>query len=93
MPDMTFTLAEYPFDWIELACEACQRRGRLRKARLVEQYGADYGVARLRETLIKDCPKFGNWHDPCRSYYVGLNEWWDTQPREIIETPARKRGG
>jgi hypothetical protein len=23
-----FTLSEYPFDWIELACEACERRGR-----------------------------------------------------------------
>jgi hypothetical protein len=30
-------------------------RGRLRKARLIEQRGADCGVARLREILIKDC--------------------------------------
>ncbi len=81
MPGDTFTLAEYPFDWIELACEKCARRGRLRKARLVEQYGGDYGVAHLRETLIKDCPRFGNWNDPCRAHYVGLVEWWDTQPR------------
>jgi hypothetical protein len=80
MPHQTFTLSEYPFEWIERACEACERRGRLRKARLIKQYGADYGVARLRETLITDCPKFGNWHDPCRAYYVGLNESWETQP-------------
>ena len=85
MPGQTFTLSEYPFDWIELACDGCERRGRLRKARLIEQYGADYGVARLRETLIKDCPKFGNWHDPCRAYYVvGLNEWWEKQPRRNV---------
>jgi hypothetical protein len=38
------------------------------------------GVAQLRELLIKDCPKFGNWHDPCRAYYLGLNEWWAEQP-------------
>jgi hypothetical protein len=44
MPGDTFTLSEYPFDWIELACDRCNRRGRLRKARLIEQYGADYGV-------------------------------------------------
>jgi hypothetical protein len=40
MPGLTFILSEYPFDWIELACEACERRGRLRKARLIEQYGS-----------------------------------------------------
>jgi hypothetical protein len=45
MPVQTFTHSEYPFDWIELACEVCERRGRLRKARLVEKYGADYGAA------------------------------------------------
>jgi hypothetical protein len=38
------------------------------------------GVARLRELLIKDCPRFDSWHDPCRAYYVGLNEWWEEQP-------------
>jgi hypothetical protein len=64
MPGQTFTLSEYPFEMVELACEACERRGRLRKARLIEQYGPDYGVARLRETLIKDCPKFGNLARP-----------------------------
>jgi hypothetical protein len=62
VPGLTFTLSEYPFDWIELACEKCERRGRLRKARLIEQYGPDYGVAGLRETLIADCPKFGTTH-------------------------------
>jgi hypothetical protein len=43
----TFTLSEYPFALVELACEACERRGRLRTARLVEQYGADYGVGAI----------------------------------------------
>ncbi len=61
-----------------MRCEACELRGRLRKTRLIEQYGADYGIARLRETPTKDCPKSGNWHDPCRAYYVGLKEWWES---------------
>jgi hypothetical protein len=65
VPGLTLTFSEYPFEWIELACEACDRRGRLRKARLIQERGPDMGVARLRELLIKDCPKFGNWHDPC----------------------------
>jgi hypothetical protein len=59
----------------------CGRHGRLRKARLMGEHG-DIGVARLREVLIKDCPYFGNWHDPCRAYYVGLKEWWERQPRD-----------
>jgi hypothetical protein len=91
MPGQTFTLSEYRFEVIELACEACDRRGRLRKARLVEQYGDNYGVARLRETLIRDCPKFGNWHDPCRAHYVGLNEWWAEQPRNEETSATRRR--
>jgi hypothetical protein len=91
MPGQTFTLSEYPFEVIELACEACDRRGRLRKARLVEQYGDNYGVARLRETLIRDCPKFGNWHDPCRAHYVGLNEWWAEQRRNEETSATRRR--
>jgi hypothetical protein len=35
-----------PFDWVELACEKCgRRRGRIRKARLIQQYGAECGDA------------------------------------------------
>jgi hypothetical protein len=33
MPGQSFTLSEYPFDWIELTCDVCDRRGLLRKAR------------------------------------------------------------
>ncbi len=76
------TLAEYPFEMVELACEKCGRHGRLRKARLIGEHGPEIGVARLREVLIEACPHFGNWHDPCRAYYVGLNEWWKKQPRD-----------
>jgi hypothetical protein len=69
-------------EWLEIACEACDRRGRLRKARLIEQFGPDYGVARSRGTLVADCPRFNHWHEPCRAYYVGLNEWWHSQRRK-----------
>jgi hypothetical protein len=67
MPGMIFTLSEYPFDWIELACEACAPRPTVRGAGLFREHGPDMGVARLRELLIKDRPRFGNWHDPCRA--------------------------
>ncbi len=59
MPGQTFTLAEYPFDMVELACEKCGRHGKLREARLIKEHGADLGVARLRELLIEDCPRAG----------------------------------
>ena len=77
---------------VELACDRCNRRGRLRKAVLIKLHGSDCGVARLREILIADCLRVGNWHDPCRAYYVGLNEWWETQPREPSSgAPNRQR--
>jgi hypothetical protein len=91
MPGMTFTLSEYPFDWFEFACDRCNRRGRLGKAGLVKLHGADCAVARLRELLIKDCPRYGNWHDPCRAYYLGLNEWWEKQPRKVETPPTSTR--
>jgi hypothetical protein len=43
-------IAEYPFEMVELPCDSCNRRGLLRKARLIEQHGADCGVARMRES-------------------------------------------
>jgi hypothetical protein len=33
-----------PFDRIELACEACDQRGRLRMARLIQEHGPDGGT-------------------------------------------------
>ncbi len=60
MPGQTFTLAEYPFNWIELACEKCGWHGKLRKARLMEQYGPDIQVADLREKLAEPCEHLGS---------------------------------
>jgi hypothetical protein len=80
MPGQTFTLADFPFDMIELACEKCGRHGKLRKARVIEQYGRDIGLAHLREKLAQ-CELMGRMYDPCGAYFVGLNEWWAEQPR------------
>jgi hypothetical protein len=81
MPGSTFTLAEYPFEMVELACEKCGRHGRMRKSRLIERYGPDVGVADLRETLAQ-CELMGRMYDPCGAYFVGLLEWWKKQPYE-----------
>jgi hypothetical protein len=53
LPGLTFTLAEYPFDWIELACDGCERRGRLPKARLIREHGAELPMA---EYMLRPWP-------------------------------------
>jgi hypothetical protein len=74
MSGMTSRLSEYPFDWVELACRRCQRRGRLRKAGLIEMYGSDVLLAELRLRLATGCGRLGSVNDPCGLHYVGLNE-------------------
>ncbi len=71
MPGQTFTLAEFPPPYIELACDKCGRQGGLRKAHLIAQYGADI---KLPDLLIRisECELAGNMHDPCGMYYVAL---------------------
>jgi hypothetical protein len=48
---------------LEVACDRCERRGRLRVARLIEQHGADARLPDLPHVLAGDCPR---WR-PCRS--------------------------
>ncbi len=94
MPGDTFMLSEYPFDWIELACEKCGRHGKLRKARLMEQYGPDIQVAELRAELAKPCERLDSMQDPCGAYYVGLLDWWKKQPDpEPTEDKSRHWSG
>jgi len=35
----------------------CERFGRYRIAKLIEQHGADFGLPHLREILAADCPR------------------------------------
>jgi hypothetical protein len=56
---------------VELACEKCGRRGRLSKARLIEEHGPDVALPDLR-TIIARCDRAGSMSDPCGAYYVAL---------------------
>jgi hypothetical protein len=67
----TFSLAEFPLDMVEMACDKCGRRGRLSKARLLEEYGADLALPGLR-TMIARCDRAGRMSDPCGAYSVAL---------------------
>jgi len=71
MPNGSFTLAEFPLDMVELACDECGRRGRLLKAKLIEAYGPDVALPDLR-MLIARCDRSGSMTDACGAYYVAL---------------------
>jgi hypothetical protein len=68
MPGDRFTLAEYPGDVIRLECAKCGRSGRLRKDRLIAEYGPDIVLPDLRMRLA-NCERAGSMHDPCGAIY------------------------
>ena len=58
---------------LEIMCSRCERRGRLRVDRLIEQHG-DAELPELRLTLAGDCPKAAvvSISDQCDIYFPGL---------------------
>lgn len=60
---------------LAIACNRCDRLGRLRLDRLVAEHGADLPVPELRRILAVDCPRMieGKMHDPCGVHFPGLN--------------------
>jgi hypothetical protein len=71
VPSDSLTLRNLPGDYVELACRKCERRGRLSRARLVDQYGIDKPLPDLLAEIAK-CERRGNFHDACGVYYVAL---------------------
>jgi hypothetical protein len=67
----SFTLAQFPLDMVEFACEKCGRRGRLLKAKLIEAYGGDFALPDLRTAIVR-CDRAESVSDPCGAYYVAL---------------------
>lgn len=70
------TLANHPSIWVRIACDRCGRRGKLRLARLVEQFGADALMVRVREELTRDCryshlnKASGDLPKGCRAHFM-----------------------
>jgi hypothetical protein len=71
MPNGSLSLAQFPHDMVELACDKCGRRGRLRKSKLIEEYGADVALPDLRR-MIARCERAASMSDACGAYYVAL---------------------
>lgn len=49
-------LVNYPYVIVRIACVLCQRRGRMRLARLAERYGADTDLEIILSRLAYPCP-------------------------------------
>jgi hypothetical protein len=73
---------------LEIACRHCDRRGRLRVARLIAQHGADMRLTELRYILAADCPRViaDQIYDRCGLHYpqlgrLGLLNQWPVLPQ------------
>src|SRR4051794_24572897 len=56
-------------DRLEACCRRCERRGRLRLARLIADHGAGAGPPHLAARLAADCPRIGA-PDPAERCFV-----------------------
>jgi len=50
-------LEDFSSERIELTCVKCDRRGRLLKATLIEEFGPTFGLVNLLNALSRDCPE------------------------------------
>jgi hypothetical protein len=78
MPSGVITLsgmaAQFPA-MIAVACNRCDRRGKLRTARLLSEHGPGLPGPELRRILAADCPRMieGKNHDVCGIHFPGLS--------------------
>jgi len=63
---------------LDVACNRCDRRGRLRTARLMAEHGADLPIPALRQIVAADCPRMAaeQMHDGCGVHFPGLADGW-----------------
>jgi hypothetical protein len=59
---------------LDVACNRCDRRGRLNTSRLLAEYGPDLPMPDLRRIIAADCPRMiaGSVHDVCGVHFPGL---------------------
>ena len=62
------------FDMLDVACKRCDRHGRLRLDRLIDEHGAETGLPDLWIALAGDCPRANStaMHDRCAIHYPQL---------------------
>ena len=59
---------------LEVACRRCDRRGRLRLARLIAEHGVKMDLPTLRQKLAGDCPhaRSVSIYDKCQVHFPQL---------------------
>ena len=59
---------------LDVACNRCDRRGRLRTDRLIAEHGPALPIPALRRNIAADCHRMitGRMHDPCGVHFPGL---------------------
>jgi hypothetical protein len=62
------------FPVLDVACNRCDRRGRLRTARLMVEHGPELPIPALRQIVAGDCPRMRaeRLHDVCGVHFPGL---------------------
>ena len=60
---------------LDVACNRCDRRGRLRIDSLVTEHGPALPIPELRRTVAADCAKMqaGHMHDVCGVHFPELS--------------------
>jgi hypothetical protein len=68
---------------LAVACNRCDRRGRLSVARLIAEHGWQLPVPELRHVIAADCPRMmaGHLHDVCGVHFPG---WSDNLVDQIV---------
>jgi len=71
---VTFGEIASHFSLLDVACNRCDRRGRLRVDQLVAEHGANLPMPELRHILAADCPRMvaGQLHDVSWVHFPGL---------------------
>jgi len=60
---------------LDVACNRCDRRGRLRTDSLMAKHGPSLPIPELRRIVAADCPRMqaGHIHDVCGIHFPGLS--------------------
>lgn len=60
---------------LEVSCNRCDRRGRLRIDRLMAEHGPGLPMPELCRIVAADCPRMiaGQMHDACGVHFPGLS--------------------
>jgi hypothetical protein len=76
MPSGSITLGQVAarLHMLQVACNRCERTGRLSIDRLLAEHGAAMPIPELRHIVAADCPRMieGKIADPCGVHFPGL---------------------